>query len=328
MSANFHFARLEPELLLDALQHYSIYAESGLLPLNSYENRVYQFKAEDQRRYVVKFYRPERWHADQIREEHQFCLELQQAGLDIVAPLTFDGQSLLQYQDYQFALFPSKGGRAFAAESDDHWEQLGSLLGQVHQIGSRQQFQYRPHINVIQELQLAIPKLLRCPLLPAHLQQPYAALFEQLLKTLQQFSFPAVSSRRIHGDCHAGNILTDHQLFLLDFDDCMQGPAIQDWWMLLTGDSMEQRIQLEILAEQYQNFTDFNQSELALIEPLRCRRMILYMLWLAQRWGDPAFPQHFPWFATEEYWQQQLNQLQIQLHRLQQPALRLYPDYY
>ena len=328
MSALFHFAQLQPEILLDALQSYRIQPESGLLALNSYENRVYQFRAEDQQRYVVKFYRPERWTAAQISEEHQFCRDLQQAGLDIIAPLQFDGQSLLQYQHYAFAVFPSKGGRAFSAEQDEHWEQLGNLLGQIHQTGAGQSFRHRPLLNITTDLQQAIPELLSSPLLPVSLHDAFAVVTAELLQTIRQLRLPEPTSIRLHGDCHAGNILADQRLFLLDFDDCLQGPAVQDWWMLLSGDEMEQRIQLEILAEQYQNFTDFNQSELALIEPLRCRRQILYMQWLAKRWPDPAFPLHFPWFATEDYWQQQLAQLKLQQQRLQLPALRLYPDYY
>jgi len=328
MSALFHFAQLQPEILLDALQSYRIQPESGLLALNSYENRVYQFRAEDQQRYVVKFYRPERWTAAQISEEHQFCRDLQQAGLDIIAPLQFDGQSLLQYQHYSFAVFPSKGGRAFSAEQDEHWEQLGNLLGQIHQTSAGQSFRHRPLLNITTDLQQAIPELLSSPLLPVSLHDAFAVVTAELLQTIRQLRLPEPTSIRLHGDCHAGNILADQRLFLLDFDDCLQGPAVQDWWMLLSGDEMEQRIQLEILAEQYQNFTDFNQSELALIEPLRCRRQILYMQWLAKRWPDPAFPLHFPWFATEDYWQQQLAQLKLQQQRLQLPALRLYPDYY
>lgn len=328
MSANFHFSRLHPETLLDALQSYRILPESGLLALNSYENRVYQFRADDQQKYVVKFYRPERWTAEQIHEEHQFCRDLQQAELDIIAPLQFDGQSLLQYQQYAFAVFPSKGGRAFSAEQDEHWEQLGTLLGQLHQTGSARQFKHRRQLNILQELQQAAAQLLQCPLLPPALLGAFEQAINQLIQTIKQLRLPDAASLRLHGDCHAGNILSDERLFLLDFDDCLQGPAVQDWWMLLTGDEMEQRIQLEILAEQYQNFTEFNQAELALIEPLRCRRMVLYMAWLAQRWADPAFPLHFPWFATEDYWLQQLAQLQQQQQRLQQPALRLYPyDY-
>lgn len=325
MSANFHFSQLQPDLLLDALESYQIRPESGLLALNSYENRVYQFKGEDHQRYVVKFYRPERWSQAQILEEHQFCNELQQVGLDIVAPLPFGGRSLLEYQQYRFAMFPSKGGRAFSAEQDEHWEQLGALLGQIHQVGSARAFEYRPNLQIVQDLQRSIPILMQCPLLPEGLQSQFQQTLEQLLQMIMQSALPVYKSRRIHGDCHAGNILADRQLFLLDFDDCLQGPAIQDFWMLLDGDEMQQRIQLEILTEQYQNFTDFQQSELALIEPLRCRRMVLYMAWLAQRWADPAFPQHFPWFSREDYWQQQLQQFKQQLLRLQQPVLRLYP---
>ena len=64
--SQFNFNDLTPDLILDAVESVGIYAESGLLALNSYENRVYQFKAEDGLRYVAKFYRPERWSAEQI----------------------------------------------------------------------------------------------------------------------------------------------------------------------------------------------------------------------------------------------------------------------
>lgn len=325
MSANFHFRHLQPELLLDALESCGLRAESGLVPLNSYENRVYQFKAEDQRRYVVKFYRPERWSAEQIREEHQFCLELAAQQLDVLAPLTLNGDTLHSFQQYRFAVFPSRGGRAFSAEQDEHWEQLGTLLGQLHQIGAHTSFRHRPHIQLLAELTDQSNQLLQCPLLPASLLPAYQRSLEQLRDVCTTLNTQAYQSRRIHGDCHSGNILTDRQLLLLDFDDCRQGPAVQDFWMLLSDDTMEQRIQLEILLEQYQNFSSFQQSELALIEALRSRRLVLYMNWLAARWADPAFAQNFPWFSTPEYWQQQLTVLQQQVHRLAQEPVRLHP---
>jgi Ser/Thr protein kinase RdoA (MazF antagonist) len=325
LSANFHFQQLQPELLLDALESCGIRAESGLMPLNSYENRVYQFKAEDQRRYVVKFYRPERWTDDQIREEHQFCLELASHQINVVAPLQHHGDTLHHFQQYRFALFPSRGGRAFSAEQDEHWEQLGTLLGQLHQIGAGKAFQHRPQIQLVEELTHHSAKLLQCPLLPPSLLPAYQQSLEQLQQGCAALDTRLYQAKRIHGDCHSGNILTDHQLLLLDFDDCRQGPAVQDFWMLLSDDTIEQRIQLEILLEQYQNFTNFQQSELTLIEALRSRRLVLYMNWLAERWADPAFVQNFPWFATPDYWQQQLSVLRQQVQRLAQEPVRLHP---
>ena len=132
----------------------------------------------------------------------------------------------------------------------------------------------------------------------------------------------------IHGDCHIGNILWRDGPMLVDLDDCLMGPAIQDLWMLLSGEPMEQRYKLELLLEDYQQFCDFDFSQLQLIESLRSMRMVHYMAWLARRWSDPAFPLHFPWFNTDAYWQQQLVVLQNQSLRMQQPPLRLHPyDY-
>ena len=47
---------------------------------------------------------------------------------------------------------------------------------------------------------------------------------------------------RLHGDCHPGNILwrdedpAGHGPHIVDLDDAVTGPAVQDLWMLLSGD--------------------------------------------------------------------------------------------
>ena len=103
----FTFQTLHPDTIMDALFEQGIRVDSGLTPLNSYENRVYQFQDEDRRRFVVKFYRPERWTADQILEEHQFALQLVNDEVPVAAPVAFNGQTLLNHQGFYFAVFPS-----------------------------------------------------------------------------------------------------------------------------------------------------------------------------------------------------------------------------
>jgi Ser/Thr protein kinase RdoA (MazF antagonist) len=148
------------------------------------------------------------------------------------------------------------------------------------------------------------------------------------LEQLCQQQYRPTQLIRTHGDCHPGNLFFNQQPFFVDLDDCRQAPAIQDLWMMLGGDPSEQRYKLELLLEEYQQFCDFDLSQLQLIESLRTMRMVHYMAWLARRWSDPAFPLHFPWFNTDAYWQQQLVVLQNQSLRMQQPPLRLHPyDY-
>jgi len=309
MTAAFDFTDLTPDLILDACQHYGFYAESGLLALNSYENRVYQFKADDQQRYVVKIYRPQRWSTAQIQEEHQFAFELAAAEIPVVAPLCRDGQSVLE------------------PENDDQLAQLGSFLGQLHLVGAKQAFVHRPTLSIQQFLTDSTEFLLhQAGLMPA-IQQQLAPLLAEISLLCQQ-QYQPTRLIRCHGDCHLGNLFYDRQAFFVDLDDCRQAPAIQDLWMLLGGDQAEQRLRLELLLDEYQQFADFDSAQLALIEPLRAMRMVHYMAWLARRWTDPAFPLHFPWFNSDSYWQQQFASLREQLLRLQQPVLRLYPyDY-
>ncbi len=131
----FTFQTLHPDTIMDALFEHGIRVDSGLTPLNSYENRVYQFQDEDRRRFVVKFYRPERWTADQILEEHQFALQLVNDEVPVAAPVAFNGQTLLNHQGFYFAVFPSVGGRQFEADNIDQMEAVGRYLGRMHQTG-------------------------------------------------------------------------------------------------------------------------------------------------------------------------------------------------
>ncbi|STM48327.1 putative regulatory protein kinase [Escherichia coli] len=132
----FTFQTLHPDTIMDALFEHGIRVDSGLTPLNSYENRVYQFQDEDRRRFVVKFYRPERWTADQILEEHQFALQLVNDEVPVAAPVAFNGQTLLNHQGFYFAVFPSVGGRQFEADNIDQMEAVGRYLGRMHQTGA------------------------------------------------------------------------------------------------------------------------------------------------------------------------------------------------
>lgn len=327
MAAAFDFSELSPDLILDACQHYGFYAESGLLALNSYENRVYQFKADDGERYVVKFYRPQRWSAAQILEEHQFAFELLDAEIPVVAPLKVDGESLLPFMGYQFAIFPSRGGRALEADDDEQLCQLGRFLGQLHQLGSARPFLARPTLSVQEFISDSHQFLISSGHLSPHIAQQLSPLLLELEQLCHQ-QFQPTQLIRTHGDCHLGNLFFNQQPFFVDLDDCRQAPAMQDLWMMLGGEASEQRYKLELLLEEYQQFCDFDFSQLQLIESLRTMRMVHYMAWLARRWSDPAFPLHFPWFNTDAYWQQQLVVLQNQSLRMQQPPLRLHPyDY-
>ncbi|NDW21864.1 serine/threonine protein kinase [Alteromonas hispanica] len=324
---DFSFSGLSPDTILDALETQGIFLQSGLLALNSYENRVYQFIAEDGKRYVVKFYRPGRWTDEQIQEEHSFAKELADNEIPIVAPMALNGNTLHHHKvvdtDYRFALFPSVGGRQFENDNLDQLEWMGRFIGRIHLTAQATPFTSRPAIDVESYLLEPQKILEQSELLPEGLKTAFFAILNPVIEATQKAYKNVSSPIRLHGDCHPGNILWRDGPTFVDLDDCRMGPAIQDLWMMLSGDRQQQLLQLDTLVEAYEEFQLFNKAELSLIEPLRAMRMVHYMAWLSRRWSDPAFPRAFPWFAEDKYWEGQILALKEQMSALQEPPLKL-----
>ncbi len=323
--SQFSFTDLTPDTILDAIESLGIYVESGLLPLNSYENRVYQFVAEDQKRYVAKFYRPQRWSLAQIQEEHDFAFELEAAEVPVVAPLKFSGKSIHEYGGYLFTLYSSVGGRMFEQDSLEQLEWMGRFIGRIHQTGRREAFTHRPTMNVTEYLDDAASTIKSSGFIPMTLETAFVTILDQTVDAAKANYTPG-ETIRLHGDCHAGNILwTPDGPSFVDLDDSRNGPAIQDIWMMLSGDRQNQLLQLDTLVEGYESFAHFDESQLTLVEPLRAMRIVHYMAWLAKRWDDPAFPRNFGWFTSDKYWEQQILTLKEQLAALHEPPLSLSP---
>ncbi len=316
---------LTPDLLLDAVDAAGWRPDGRLLALNSYENRVYQVGLEDGDWVIAKFYRPERWTDAAIREEHAFAGELAAAEIPMVAPLAdAAGQTLLFHAGFRFALFPRRGGRPPELEDPEVLERIGRFLGRIHMVGSGRQFTERPRLDVREYGWGARGFLLESAFVPASVRAQFGTLTEEVLTGVEEgFSRAgAVAEIRLHGDCHPGNILwTDAGPHFVDLDDCRTGPAVQDLWMLLSGDRKQMSLQLGDILEGYEEFHDFDRRELHLIEPLRALRMIAYAAWVARRWDDPAFPRAFPWFGTDRWWEEQVNALREQIGRMEQPPL-------
>lgn len=323
----FNFDALTPDFMWYALESIGVRAESGFLPLNSYENRVYQFTDEERQRYVVKFYRPERWSSEQIQEEHDFTLELIESDIPVAPPIKIQGQTLHQYQGYLFALFASVGGRQFEVDNLEQLEGVGRFLGRIHKVGARMPFQHRPTISLEEYLHQPRKILEQSQFIPFHLENAFFNDLDLLIQSLQQQWDDSANIIRLHGDCHPGNILWRDGPMFVDLDDSRNGPAVQDLWMMLNGERADKLMQLDILLEAYQEFNDFNTNELKLIEPLRGLRMVHYMAWLAKRWQDPAFPLAFPWFNDPKYWESQVLAFKEQISALDEPPLSLMPQW-
>lgn len=312
---------------MDAVERQGFCCDCRNLTLNSYENRVYQIGIEDGLPIIAKFYRPERWTKQQIVEEHNFTLELASHELPVVAPwCTPEGQTLFQHNGFHFALYPRQGGHAPEFDNLDNLLILGRMLGRIHRIGAVQGYQERPELS-LQSFGYDSVELIQAQFIPPEYRESYTALTSQILERirLEFATCSSVQMIRTHGDCHSGNILwRDDAPHFVDFDDSRMAPAVQDLWMMLSGDRPRRLAQLDTLLEGYQEFYDFNPLELRLIEPLRTLRMLQYSAWIARRWDDPAFPIAFPWFNTMHYWGEQILELREQLAALDEPPLELY----
>jgi Ser/Thr protein kinase RdoA (MazF antagonist) len=312
------FFNLTPDGVLDAIESVGIEPQAALLALNSYENRVYQFRDYDEQKYVVKFYRPNRWSDEQILEEHDFSLELADSEVPVIPPLRFNQQTLLKSNGFRFSIFECKGGRTPELEDEKTLEWIGRFIGRIHLIGESKPFDKRPRVNVESYAQDSQRFLLKNDFIPSHILDAYTALTDQLIEIcLERFhQLGEYQSLRLHGDCHPSNILwTDDGPHFVDFDDSRNGPAIQDLWMLI-NDASDRNLWNKLL-QGYEDFFEFDDRQFKIMEPLRTIRMIHYSGWLAQRWEDPSFKHNFPWFNTTRYWEDNLLSLKEQLATIQ-----------
>ena len=318
------FCNLSPDLILDAIDSVGLVTDGRLLALNSYENRVYQVGIEDASPIVAKFYRPHRWDDAAILEEHAFVQSLADAEIPAVAPSSIDGKTLFTYQDFRFSIFPKHGGRAPELDQEGVLEWIGRFIGRIHSVGALSDFKHRPTLNIETFGEEPSAYLLNEGMMPKELELVYRGVVAQALDGVRRCYDRAgdVAMLRLHGDCHMGNLLwTDAGPHFVDFDDSRMGPAIQDLWMMLSGDQDEMQKQFNEILVGYEDFYDFNPRELHLIEALRTLRLIHYSAWLARRWDDPAFKVAFTWFNTQRYWQDRILELREQIALMDEPPL-------
>jgi len=319
---------LTPDVVLDALDQTGLRGDGRLQALNSYENRVYQARLEDGGAVVLKFYRPGRWSEAQIAEEHAFAAELAAAEVPLVAPLSLQGRTLHRHAGFLFSVSPSRGGRRPELDDAEVLEWIGRFLARMHQIGAARPFAQRPALDVTSFGTEPLAWLLEHDALPPEAvtgwrEAARAALDSARAALTACAPHGPIATLRLHGDCHPGNILwtPDAGPHFVDLDDSRSGPAVQDLWMLLSGERAQQQRQLGALLDGYETLREFDRRELALIEPLRTLRLIHYSAWLARRWSDPIFAPNFPWFGSAAYWQEQTRILWDQVEAMRQPPL-------
>ena len=341
--ASLHaFEALTPDLVMDALASVGLYGDGRQLALSSYENRVYQLHLEDGPAVVAKFYRPQRWTQAQILEEHAFSKELMDAEIPVVGPMVLNGTTLNHFGGFSFSVSPSRGGRPPELDDADVLEWIGRFLARIHTVGAAKPFVHRPALNLQTFGVASRDWLLENEKVPLDVQSAWAKASQDALDLIA--SYPSLTASggpqdaysepikriRLHGDCHPGNILwtplespasAGPGPHFVDLDDARSGPAVQDLWMLLSGDRQQRSRQLGTMVDGYEQFREFDRRELALIEPLRTLRLIHYSAWLARRWEDPTFPINFPWFGSSDYWKGQVQMLEEQMEAMEEEPL-------
>ena len=336
------FAALTPDVVMDALASIGLYGDGRQMALNSYENRVYQLHLEDGTAVVAKFYRPQRWSTAQILEEHAFAAELMAAEIPVIGPLSLNGHTLHQFGGFDFSVSPCRGGRAPELDDPDVLEWIGRFLARIHTVGAARPFVSRPVLDLASFGVASRDWLLAHEQIPLDVQSAWAKVAQDAidliatypiltgLKPTNGLNSDPIRLLRLHGDCHPGNILwtpleapsaSGPGPHFVDLDDARSGPAVQDLWMLLSGERHQRTRQLGALVDGYEQFRNFDRRELALIEPLRTLRLIHYSAWLARRWADPIFAHNFAWFGSSDYWRGQVQMLEEQLEAMQEPPL-------
>jgi Ser/Thr protein kinase RdoA (MazF antagonist) len=320
------FADLSPDTVLDALDSVGYHGDGRLLALNSYENRVYQIGMDEGLPLVAKFYRPQRWSDAAILEEHAFVAELVEREIPVIGALAdANGTTLSVFNGYRFAVFPRHGGRAPELDNPGTLEWMGRFIGRIHAVGALRPFTDRPVLDVASFGEQPRDYLLEHNFIPDDLRASYVSTVNLALDGVRRGFDRAGGSvipLRLHGDCHCGNVLwTDAGPHFVDFDDSRNGPAIQDLWMLLSGERGAMVRQLGDLLAGYEDFFEFDPRQLYLIEALRTLRLIHYAAWLARRWDDPAFVVAFPWFNTQRYWQDRILELREQIALMDEEPL-------
>ena len=318
------YAELQPDDILTTMEELGFQCDGRFLALNSYENRVYQIGVENREPVVAKFYRPARWSDEAILEEHSFSIELANAEIPVVAPLTLNGVTLHHSGNFRVSVSPCRGGRAPELDDEDMLRQLGRLVARMHLLGATKSFQHRPILDIETFGYQSCDYLLEEGFVPASLEDAYKGIVEYLFDNVMACFERAgnIQDIRLHGDFHPANVLVaSDRLHIVDLDDARTGPPVQDLWMFLSGDRDEQTPQLATLLDGYQEFRNFDARELNLIEALRTLRIMHYSAWLARRWEDPAFKLAFPWFNSHRYWDEHILSLREQAALMEEPPL-------
>lgn len=322
-SADGGFAHLGPDKVLNLVEKtLGIRCSNLFRPMNSYINRVYELETAEREPLIVKFYRPGRWNRRAIEEEHQFLQELSAQEIPVIAPrIIEDGTTLGQEGELLFGIFPKCGGRCVDEFTDDQWMQLGRLLGRTHGIGRCSKTSARPVMTPGKVTRDHLAYLEHGSLVPGDMMEQLRKVILEIVEMIEPL-FEGVELIRIHGDCHFANVIErpGEGFYLIDFDDMVMGPPVQDIWMMLPGDISESFVEMDMFLEGYETFHPFDYRSVKLVEPLRAMRFIHYMAWCARQVEEDGVTRVIEDFGSRTYWQKEIDDLVDQKQRIEEEA--------
>lgn len=315
------FEDLSPDVIVSSVEKFLELRLDGVItPYNSYVNRVYGLQDGVGGRFIVKFYRPGRWSREGILEEHRFLFQCGEREIPVIPPLVSRAEtSLGEACGILFAVFPLRGGRTFDIGTKDDWIRLGSIVGRMHQVGRMEPAKERVLCSPVATTSVEVEDLIGKNYVPEACLDDFRSVCQDTLELISPL-FEGIKMQRIHGDCHRGNILDrlDEGLLIIDFDDMMTGPAVQDLWLLLPGHLAECGEEMDLILEGYRGFAEFEHENLRLVEPLRFMRIIYFLSWCALQKDDLAFLRNFPDWGTKAFWIKEVEDLRYQLNMIKE----------
>jgi len=313
------FETLTPDIIFDAVEKsFGIFPDGSITTYNSYINRVFGVRCDDDNEYIIKFYRPGRWSGNAIIDEHNFLFDCADEEIPVVAPLVSKSGSSLNNSEagFLFAVFPRCRARTFDIANDEGWIRTGAVIGRMHQAGKKQCARHRLHCIPDETTERYISFLNERKLIHPDCAADFSRICGDAMNIIKPL-FKSAELQRIHGDCHRGNILENSSgIVLIDFDDMMSGPAVQDLWLLLSGHLADSMQEINLMLEGYEQFCDFDMRSLILIEPLRFMRHIYFLNWCAVQLEDKGFESRFPDWGTRAFWIRETEDLSSQLQHI------------
>ncbi len=311
------FYDLDPNLILATAEKNDFIPTGELIQLNSYENRVFEIKLAGRNSIIAKYYRPGRWNEKTILDEHLFTAELQRESIEVASAMVLKNKSTLDTaENIHYAFFEKVRGRMVQELTVNHFKKLGRWLARLHNVGSLSKAPNRATIGPINDHKWEqLEKMLQTvsPEVVHRYENAAIQIFEKLDDDLQTFDFI-----RLHGDLHRGNILEDSNsdFVMVDFDDMINGPEVQDFWMLMPSSDLKNSPEFETLIDCYSELREFPYEQLDLIPLLRGYRIITYAMWIMNRWQDPSFPRLFPDYGSYSYWAEETENLEKVLYQI------------